>query len=140
MSTRLCLIRDFVALAKTDVALGEGDPNHENPHSYTKLKYHSLGRRVLRAIAKEMGLQSGTYDVRSNLGGAAVAGEVTLHGEHIYIQLCEPINGLEVLYRSCQGRKDYRGGGNNWMRYDDLLDLPQACEAFKRIAQSGRAD
>ena len=135
MSARLCLIRDFVALAKTDVAAGEGDPNHENPHSYTKLKYHSLGKRVLRAIAKELGFQSGTYEVRSNLGGTAVAGEVTLHGEHIYIQFCEPMSGLEVLYRSCKGQKDYMGGGNHWMRYEDLYDLPKACEKFKQIME-----
>ena len=133
MSTRLCLLRDFTRLAKTDVASGDGDPNHENPHSYSKLKYHALGKRVLKAIAAELGLQSGTYDIRSNLGGTAVAGEVTLHGEHIYIQFCEPMNGLEVLYRSCNGRKDYSGGGNYWMKYDDLLDLPRACEAFKRV-------
>ena len=120
------LIKDFLALAHTNVEQGEGDPNHENPHSYAKLKYHALGKRVLKAVAQEMGLQSGTYDIRSNLGGTAVRGEVTLHGEHIYIQLCEPMNGLEVLYRSCKGRKDYSGGSNNWMRFDDLLDLPKA--------------
>ena len=133
MSARLCLIRDFIQLSQTDVVSGEGDPNHENPHSYTKLKYHSLGKRILRAVAKELGLQSGTYDIRSYLGGTAVAGEITLHGEHIYIQFCEAMNGLEVLYRSCKGRKDYSGGGNHWMKYDDLLDLPKACETFKRV-------
>ena len=133
MSARLCLLRDFTRLAKTDVASGDGDPNHENPHSYTKLEYHRLGKQVLRAIAKEMGLQSGTYDIRSNLGGTAVAGEVTLHSDNIYIQFCEPMNGLEVLYRSCNGRKDYSGGRNNWMRYDDLCDLPRACTEFKRV-------
>lgn len=126
-------LQRFIQLAKTDVALGDGDPSHENPHSYAKLEYHRLGKQVLRAIAKELGLQSGTYDIRSNLGGTAVAGEVQLHGEHIFIQFCEPMNGLEVLYRSCKGRKDYSGGSNNWMRYDDLLDLPRACERFKMV-------
>jgi hypothetical protein len=127
------LLRDFTRLAKTDVSSGDGDPNHENPHSYSKLNYHRLGKRVLKAVAAEMGLPSGTYDIRSNLGGTAVAGEITLHGEHLYIQLCEAMGGLEVLYRSCKGRKDYTGGGNNWMKYDDLLDLPRACDAFRRV-------
>lgn len=131
------LLKDFIRLAKTDVASGDGDPNHENPHSYTKLKYHQLGKRVLKVIAAELGLQSGTFDIRSNLGGTAVAGEVTLHGEHIYIQFCEPMNGLEVLYRSCKSRKDYSGGANHWMRYDDLLDLPRACNEFKRVSNLG---
>jgi len=125
MSARLCLIRDFVALAKTDVV---ADGN-------IKLKYHSLGRRVLCAVAKELGLQSGTYDIRSNLGGPAVAGEITLHGEHLYIQFREPISGLEVLYRTCEGRKDYTGGVNHWMKYEDLYDLPRACEKFKALTE-----
>jgi hypothetical protein len=125
------LIKDFSQLAKTDVASGDGDPNNENPHSYTKLKYHALGKRVLKALAAELGLQSGTFDIRSNLGGTAVSGEVTLHGEHIYIQFSQGGMGSDILlYRSCKGRKDYSGGGNHWMRYEDLLDLPRACEAF----------
>ena len=127
------LIRDFTRLAKTDVASGDGNPNHENPHSYSKLNYHRLGKRVLKAVAAELGLQSGTYDIRSNLSGTAVAGEITLHGEHIYIQFCESMPELEVLYRSCKGRKDYSGGCNNWMKYNDLLDLPKACNEFKRV-------
>jgi hypothetical protein len=130
----LLLLRDFARLAKTDVASGDGDPNHENPHSYSKLKYHALGKRVLKAVAMELGLQSGTYDISSNLGGTAVAGEITLHTNHIYIQLCESCGqGLEVLYRSCKGRKDYSGGRNHWMRYDDLLDLPRACNEFRMV-------
>lgn len=134
MSARLCLLRDFTRLAKTDVASGEGDPNHENPHSYAKLNYHRLGKRVLKAVAAELGLQSGTYDIRSNLGGPAVAGEITLHSDLLYIQFRGPMGqGLEVLYRSCKGRKDYSGGTNRWMRYDDLLDLPRACEGFRRV-------
>jgi hypothetical protein len=91
-----------------------------------------MGRRVLRAIAAELGLQSGTFDIRSNLGGTAVAGEITLHGEHIYIQFSE---GDSFMYRSCEGRKDYTGGANHWMLYDDLLDLPRACETFRLIAR-----
>ena len=88
---------------------------------------------MLKAVAAELGLQSGTYDIRSNLSGTAVAGEITLHGEHIYIQFCESMPELEVLYRSCKGRKDYSGGCNNWMKYNDLLDLPKACNEFKRV-------
>lgn len=123
-------LQRFISLSKTDVASGDGDPNHENPHSYTKLEYHRLGKSILKAIAKELGLQSGTYDIRSNLGGTAVTGEVTLHGEHVYIQLCES----GVMYRSCKGRKDYSGGYNNWMQVEELGNLPDACQRFKRIA------
>lgn len=129
-------LQKFINLSKTDVANGDGDPSHENPHSYAKLEYHRLGKTILRGIAKELGLQSGSYDIRSNLGGTGVTGEITLHGEHIYIQLCEAMNGLEVLYRSCKGRKDYSGGSNNWMRFSDLKNLSDACHRFKEVLKS----
>jgi hypothetical protein len=133
MSARLCLLRDFTRLAKMDVT----DPNLSRPedergHTFAKLDFHRLGKRVLRAITAELGLQSGTFDIRSNLGGPAVSGEVTLHGEHIYISFSE---GDSFMYRSCNGRKDYTSGANHWMLWDDLLDLPRACETFKLIAR-----
>ena len=127
-------IKSFIRLAKSDVTRGEGDPNHENSHSYAKLAFHSKGRAILRSIAKEMGLQSGTYDIHSNLGGVAVSGEVTLHGEHIYISFSE---GDSFLYRSCNGRKDYTGWSNYWMEYDSLNDLSTACGIFRRVARLG---
>jgi hypothetical protein len=136
MSARLCLLRDFIRLAKGgDVTAGEGDPNHENPHSYTKLKFHRLGKRVLKAVAEEMGLQSGSFDIRSNLGGVAVSGEIILHGESIYIVFSQGGMGTQdFMYRKCSGRKDYTGMANHWMDYDNLADLPTACQEFKRTA------
>jgi hypothetical protein len=134
MSTRLCLIRDFVQLAAgPDVSQGEGDPNRENSHSYTKLAFHSKGRAVLRAVAKELGLQSGSYDIRSNLGGVGVSGEITLHGESIYISFSQSCCGDVFMYRSCKGRKDCTGGANHWMQWEALYDLPAACEKFKAV-------
>lgn len=132
MSARLCLIRDFIKLVKSDLTSSSlpCPANHENSHSYVKLNFHRLGKQVLRAVAKEMGLQSGTYEIRSNLGGWAVSGEVTLHGEHIYIQLSQTVG---VLYRSCRGRMDFTGGDNNWMEWEKLYNLPRACEEFKRV-------
>ena len=133
MMPKTKLIRDFIRLTKTDVTSGNGDPNHENPHSYSKLEFHRLGKRVLKAIAEELGLQSGTYDIRSNLGGTAVAGEITLHSEHCYIQFMLGAMGDQFMCRSCKGRKDLLGGANIWMKYEDLLDLPEACNEFRRI-------
>ena len=130
-------LKEFIRLAKTDVARGEGSPDHENPHSYAKLAFHSKGRAVLRRIAKEMGLQSGTYDIRSNLGGVGVSGEVTLHGEHIYICFSADSATHQFMYRSCNGRKDYTGGSNNWMSWEGLNNLPTACGIFRREARLG---
>lgn len=125
-------IREFVRIANAGGINGYSDEG-----ALRKKAFHSKGRAVLRAVAQEMGLQSGSYDIRSNLGGIAGSGEVTLHGEKIYIQFsesCQP--GLDILFRRCEGRKDYCGKQNNWMRWEFLLDLPGACEQFIRVAQS----
>jgi hypothetical protein len=95
--------------------------------------FHSEGKRILKTIANMLGLQPGTYDIRSNQGGIAVSGEVTLHGEHIYIQFYQGGMGNQFMYRSCKGRGDYTGGDNHWMKWDDLLDLPRACKLFKEV-------
>jgi hypothetical protein len=136
MNTKL--IKDFVRLAHSDLTSSSlPGPDQEYASSYAKAEFHSKGKQVLRAIAKEMGLESGTYDVRSNLGGVAVSGEVALHGEHIYIQFSQSCAGLQdrFMYRACEGRKDYCGRKNHWMLWEDLYDLPRACEVFKRVAE-----
>lgn len=89
-----------------------------------KEKFHRLGKRVCRQIADAIGLQEGSFDIRSNKGGIAVSGEVTLHGEHIYIQLSQSCFGNRdrFMYRSCRDRRDYTGGPNRWMDWNDLLN------------------
>jgi len=111
-------------------------PEDERGHTYAKLNFHRLGKRVLKAIAKEMGLQSGTYDIRSNLAGCGSSGEVTLHGEHIYIQFSQTALGSDAgfMYRYCDGRKDSTGGCNNWMNWDTLLNFPNCVAEFMRAA------
>lgn len=91
--------------------------------SAKKEALHSRGKSFLRALAKELDIDAGTFDVRSNLGGIAVSGEVTLHSNNIYIQMSESCigrGGVGILYRSCKGRKDYCGGPNNFIDAADL--------------------
>ena len=79
---------------------------------------HSAGKSFLRTLADDLGLTKGSYDVRSSLGGVAVAGEVTLHGESIYVQLSDTFSGhagVRILYRSCNGRKDCCGHRNHYI-------------------------
>ncbi|NDF13658.1 MAG: hypothetical protein EB060_12700 [Proteobacteria bacterium] len=79
---------------------------------------------ILRKFAtKHLGLTTDQFEVRSNLGGIAVSGEVTLHtdplpGTHhgIYIQVsqwCASASNSTVLFRTCKSRRDYTGGANN---------------------------
>jgi hypothetical protein len=88
--------------------------------------FHEKGPGLLKALAKEIGLLD--FDVRSNKGGNAVSGEVTLHADEIYLQLFESSvgpKGLRLLYRTCQGRSDCSGGKNNEIFVSQLRDEDQ---------------
>ena len=122
-------IANFVALAQLSVSY-----NYE-----AKAEFHQQGKRMLRRIAKLMGLAPGTYDIRSNLGGIAVSGEVTLHGERIYIQLSQSCCGPDMgfMYRQCDGRKDYCGKTNRWMHWTTLLDEDKSIASFLWTMNNG---
>lgn len=94
--------------------------------SDAKRLFHSRARRQLRQLATALGLAPGAYDLRSNQGGIAVSGEVTLHTDHLYVQACQPATGHDsgILFRTCDGRKDYTGGRNNFASLD-LLNTPE---------------
>lgn len=88
-----------------------------------KKELHTVGKKALRALAKELNLEKGTYEVRSCLGGIAVAGEIILHTEKFYLQIHSQTfgSGLRVLYRTCKGTKDYCGGPNQYVELDDFF-------------------
>jgi hypothetical protein len=87
-----------------------------------KIAMHREGRRVLRALAKELGLAKHEFEVRSNEAGPAVAGEITLHSDHWYVQVCKVGDQPRVLWRLCNGRKDFSGLRNNWSNVETLED------------------
>ena len=87
-----------------------------------KATFHKEAKSVLRKVAKAMGLTTGEFDLRSNKGGIAVSGEVTLHSDNAYIQVSQSMGRPTVLYRSCNGRKDYTGGCNQYVDVSSLLD------------------
>lgn len=82
---------------------------------------HRAGKAFLKKLAESLGLQKNQFDIRSNMGGIAVAGEITLHAENIYIQICESHTrtGMQILIRKCKGRKDFSGGQNNYFQFFD---------------------
>lgn len=88
-----------------------------------KAAFHRAARLFLQRLADDIGLPQSTYEVRSNAGGMAVSGEVTLHGETFYAWLqesCVGKPGLTLYYRACRGRGDYCGGINRQQRLDTL--------------------
>src|SRR5262245_57277995 len=87
-----------------------------------KARFHSMGRARLQLLAKELGLPKGSFEIRSNQGGIAVSGEVTLHHEKVYVQIAQSClgNSVGILSRKCNGRKDYTGGRNHWLPLERL--------------------
>jgi hypothetical protein len=87
------------------------------------LEKRALGqasKSVLRATAKALGLKTGEYDLRFIRGGSSVHGDATLHTEKVYVQVSTDVQS-GVLVRSCQGRKDYQGGANQWIGWEAFL-------------------
>jgi len=112
----------FIETARTNASYNET----------AKASFHSEGRAVLRKLAKQLGLTAGTYDIRSNRGGIAVSGEVTLHGEGLYVQFAQSCCGNDgFMWRTCEGRKDYTGGRNHWMKWGELADLEAVAAKMK---------
>ena len=90
-----------------------------------KRRFHQRARKQLRLVAGALGLPAHTFDLRSNAGGIAVSGEITLHADHLYVQASQPAFGGDngVLFRTCDGRKDYCGHRNQFASLD-LLNTP----------------
>jgi hypothetical protein len=99
-----------------------------------KRAFHSHTRRRLKQLATALGLPPGAYDLRSNLAGIAVSGEITLHADRLYVQASQPVTGSDtgILFRTCDGREDYVGGANNFASLD-LLNRPK--ELARRIKE-----
>ncbi len=75
-----------------------------------KAAYKRLALSVLRSIARELALPKGTFSIRFNPGGIAVAGDAILHHDAFYVSTGE----TGVMWRTCEGQKDYTGGPNRW--------------------------
>ncbi|MGO9475971.1 MAG: hypothetical protein ACLPWS_21585 [Rhodomicrobium sp.] len=104
-----------------------------------KRAFHATGRKRLKALAAALGFEPESYDLRSNLGGIAVSGEVTLHHSALYVQICQPATACDsgILIRTCKGRKDYTGGPNNFAPLSRLDDIPRLAERCRAVLNEG---
>jgi hypothetical protein len=103
---------------------------------WAKRLFHTHARRRLLELAAALGFTPSSFDLRSNEAGIAVSGEVTLHAARLYVQVSQPATGSDtgILFRSCEGRRDYVGGVNNFASLD-LLHRP--AELARRIRLAG---
>lgn len=107
-------------LAAIDVHINE----YDDVGTQAKKTLHAEGQAFLRQLAKDLDLGKGEFVIRSNAGGIAVSGEVTLHANNLYVQLGESLTGKGVtaLFRHCDSRQDYTGGQNHFMALGSMLD------------------
>ena len=99
-----------------------------------KTAFHREAKSSLRALARELGLGPEDYDLRSNYGGVAVSGEITLHSDQAYVQISLGCmgQGREVMYRRCSGRSDYSGDRNH---YCDIAKVTHPASFAAHIAR-----
>lgn len=102
-----------------------------------KRQFHRHARAKLKALAKELKFAPASFGIRSNQGGIAVSGEITLHHDAVYIQACQPATGADsgILIRTCEGRRDFTGGRNHFAPLS-LLDDPAALADHVRAVMS----
>lgn len=99
-----------------------------------KRQFHADGRKALKRLADALSLPEGSYDLRSNKAGIAVSGEVTLHGEEIYVQLSIGCmgRGREIMFRRVTGRKDHCGDRNHWADISELMTPDRFAARIRR--------
>ncbi len=111
--------------------------NWDEPVAYAeraKDRFHRNAQARMRSLADELGLEPGSYSIRSSKGGAAVSGEVTLHHEKIYVQASQPVGGGKgLLVRTCDGQRDHVGGRNHMLPLSSLDDMFALAERIREI-------
>lgn len=105
-----------------------------------KRAFHATARSRLRKLADELRFATGSYDLRSNKGGISVSGEITLHHEQVYVQVCQPASRSDtgILIRTCEGRRDYSGGRNHLASLRLLDELPELARLVRGVMKDRR--
>lgn len=99
-----------------------------------KRLFHSEGRAAMRRLAEALGMEEGSYDIRTNKAGPAVSGEITLHGETLWVQLSLGPFGpdREVCFRKVQDRQDHIGERNCWASVRELVEPDRFAARIRR--------
>lgn len=103
-----------------------------------KDQMHCNGRAVLKEFVEFLGLQKESYAIRSNYGGIAGSGEITLHAETFYMQINpgSALKNMEIMIRSCKGMNDYTGGTNNFCSIKDLRNPLLVTDLIFQVARN----
>jgi hypothetical protein len=115
--------------------LANGFNGYSDQAQANKDALHKQGQTFLKKLAAKLGLQAGQFTVRSNKAGMAVSGEVTLHADHLYVQLSESFSGpgLQMMYRGCLSQRDYCGLNNQYAKMTDFADEDEQATGLRRM-------
>jgi len=99
--------------------------------------FHREGRQAMHRLAEALDLEQGSYDVRSDKGGVAISGDITLHGEEVWVRLSLGYLGPnhEVAFRRVKGRKDHFGDRNRWASVNELLAPHRFADRLRKELQ-----
>lgn len=106
-----------------------------------KLAFHRVAKKYLRRLATTLALPKGSYEVRANLAGIAVSGEVLLHADHLYVMVGQFSFGPPdrvVLYRGCHGRRDYSGMENHYATAEELVATAPLVGRCQQVMERAR--
>jgi len=101
-----------------------------------KNEYKKLGRRILKYIAEKMALTPDQYDIRWNPGGIACSGDSTLHTDKVYVALHDNCGSGWFYWRTVKGRKDYSGGANQIIRWDNFRTVADVDKLVARLREA----
>ena len=106
-----------------------------------KRSFHATGRARLRRLAAELGLEPAAVRVRSNQGGPAVSGEVTLSAPGLYLQISQPFVGGAATGIMFRRSADPRASGdpNRFAPLALLDDVPTLARRVRDTLGTGRA-
>ena len=96
--------------------------------------FHADGRRAMRDLAVALALPDGSYTIRSNRSGRSVSGEITLHGEEVWVQLSLGALGPEneVTFRRVRGQHDHLGDRRRFAPLRELLNAERFADRLRR--------
>lgn len=98
-----------------------------------KKDFHRVAAKYLKRLQRYLSDMYGEGGVRHNKGGIAVSGEVTLHVEKLYVQVSQSaLRNGDIMFRECDGLKDYSGGRNNFASMSMLLETEELARLIQR--------
>lgn len=114
----------FIKVPKALLVTGSIDA-YSDAGEARKLAFHKEGKAFLKKLDAELNPnKEDGVSIRSNMGGIAVSGEVTMHSDHLYVQLSQSCMGpgVQMMFRSCDSQKDYSGHNNNFTSMNVFAD------------------